>query len=284
MTDPSKILTWPKGSLDLSKGCLVMGILNVTPDSFSDGGKWLDADSALRHGIQMAHDGAAMIDIGPESARPGAMPVPVEEQIRRAVPVIERLTKEISIPISIDTANPDVAKAALDAGASIINDITALSDDRMAHLAVERGVPVILMHMKGTPATMQQSPIYEDVVTEVLEFLLARARRAESFGIRPEHIILDPGIGFGKAFEHNILLLNHLDRFVATGYPILVGPSRKRFLTHITERSSANLAAATAAVVTLCASTGISVVRVHDVTEMVDVCKVVLALRSSRNK
>jgi dihydropteroate synthase len=279
MATATDILSWPGGSLDFSKGCLVMGILNVTPDSFSDGGKWLAPDSAVQHGIQMAHDGAAMIDIGPESTRPGAMPVSVEEQIRRAVPVIERLAKEIPIPISIDTANPDVAKAALDAGASIINDITALSDDRMAALAAKRDVPVILMHMKGTPATMQQSPTYDDVVTEVLEFLLARARRAESFGIRPERIILDPGIGFGKTIEHNLLLLNHLDRFVTASYRILVGPSRKRFLTHITGRQSEGLIAATAAVVTLCASAKVSIVRVHDVPEMVDACKVVQAIR-----
>jgi dihydropteroate synthase len=275
------ILTWPSGSLDFSKGCLVMGILNVTPDSFSDGGKWLAPDSAVQHGIQMARDGAAIIDIGPESTRPGAMPVPVDEQLRRAIPVIERLAREIPIPISIDTANPDVAGAAIDAGASIINDITALSDDRMARLAAEKNVPVILMHMKGTPATMQQAPTYDNVVEEVLEFLLARARRAESFGIRPEHIILDPGIGFGKTFEHNMLLLNHLDRFVATGYRVLVGPSRKRFLSHITGRPSENLAAATAAVVTLCATAGVSIVRIHDVPEMVDACKVVQAMRSS---
>jgi dihydropteroate synthase len=274
------ILTWPTGKLDFSGGCLVMGILNVTPDSFSDGGQWLDPTGAFQHALEMANAGAAVIDVGAESTRPGAQPVAADEQIRRAIPVIRELSGLVLVPISIDTADFEVAGAALDAGASIINDIAALADDRMARLAAERQVPVVLMHMKGTPRTMQVAPEYGDVVAEVLEFLLARAARAESFGIPKERIILDPGIGFGKTLEHNCAILANLNRFVATGYRVLVGHSRKRFLSHITGRTSSELTAATAAVTTLCAQAAVSIVRVHDVTEMVDVCKVVHALRA----
>jgi dihydropteroate synthase len=281
MTQQANILKWSRGSLDFSGGCQVMGILNVTPDSFSDGGKWFDPEGAFQHGLDMANEGAAVIDIGAESTRPGAEPVTAEEQIRRAVPVIKELSGVISVPLSIDTTDVAVASAALEAGASIINDITALSDDRMARLAAEAGVPVVLMHMQGKPATMQQSPHYEDVVSEVLAFLLERARRAESFGIAKERVILDPGIGFGKTFEHNCTILTNLGHFVDTGYRILVGHSRKRFLTHITGRPSSELTAATAAVTALCAASGVSMVRVHDVAEMVDVCRVIAATGSA---
>jgi dihydropteroate synthase len=280
--DSRKTLTWPKGSLDFSGGCLVMGILNTTPDSFSDGGLWLDRPAAIEHGIQMARGGAAIIDIGAESTRPGSLPVPSEEQVRRAVPVIEELARAVTIPISIDTGDPVVAAAALEAGASIINDITALADERMGVLAAKSSVPVVLMHMKGTPATMQQAPQYDDVVSEVTEFLLARARRAESFGIPRERIILDPGIGFGKTVEHNLAILANLDHLVATGYRILVGHSRKRFLSHITGRPSSDLMAATAGVTALCAAAGISIVRVHDAAEMVGVCRTVHSILQTK--
>jgi dihydropteroate synthase len=281
MGDSGNILKWPHGSLDFSSGCLVMGILNVTPDSFSDGGKWLAPDAAISHGLEMVEQGAAIIDVGPESTRPGSLPVAPEEQMRRAIPVIESLASKVRVPVSIDTSDAEVAKAALDAGASMINDITALSDDRMAVLAAQRETPVVLMHMKGTPATMQQAPRYDDVVSEVLAFLMSRIERARSFGIPAERIFIDPGIGFGKTFEHNFEILRHLDRFVTTGYRVLVGPSRKRFLSHITGRASSELVAATAAAVSMCAAAGVSVVRVHDVREMVDVCKTIHAIQSS---
>jgi len=277
-------MKWSRGSLDFSKGTLVMGILNVTPDSFSDGGMWLEPKQAVAHGVKMARDGAAIIDIGPESTRPGSEPVPANEQIRRAIPVITALVREVSTPISIDTAHPDVAAAALEAGASMVNDITALADERMLKLVADNGIPTILMHMQGMPRTMQQAPHYDDVVSEVLEFLLARARRAEALGIHRDLLILDPGIGFGKTFEHNLRILRHLDRFVASGYPILIGASRKRFLSHITGRPSSDLAPATAAVTAICARAGVAITRVHDVAQMVDVCKTVRAIQESGDR
>jgi dihydropteroate synthase len=251
-----------------------MGVLNVTPDSFSDGGRFFDADRAIEHGLKMAAEGAAIIDIGAESTRPGAEPVSTDEQIRRVIPVIEALYKKIKIPISIDTNRSVVAKAALQAGAAIINDITALTDEYMGELAAEQQVPVILMHMQGTPATMQIEPKYEDVVREVLQFLLQRTQRAEQFGIPKERIFIDPGIGFGKTLEHNLELLRHIDKFVAAGYRVLVGTSRKSFIGKITgkEKPSERIFG-TAASVALCVAAGVSIVRVHDVEEMSDVVR-----------
>ena len=261
-------------SLDFSFGCLVMGILNVTPDSFSDGGRFMDKDRAVEQGLRMAAEGAAILDVGAESTRPGSRPVPVDEQIRRAVPVIEALAGRATVPISIDTHDVDVAKAALDAGASMVNDIMALADDRMAALVAERQVSIVLMHMQGTPATMQADPSYDDVVGEVLTFLLERAAKAQAAGISRERIFIDPGIGFGKTLEHNLALLRYLDRLVATGYRVLVGPSRKRFIGQITGRENPqDRVFGTAAVVALCVKAGVSIVRVHDVAAMVDVIK-----------
>lgn len=274
------VLEWPTGRLDFSGGTLIMGILNVTPDSFSDGGAFLDSQKAIEHGLQMAKEGAAIIDIGPESTRPAAEPVAADEQIRRAIPVIEAFAGEIDVPISIDTRIADVAKAALDAGAAMINDITALADSRMAELAAERQVPVVLMHIQGTPQTMQLEPKYDDVVTEVLDFLLSRAKRAEQFGIPRERIFIDPGIGFGKTVEHNLELLRHIDRFVNTGYRVLVGTSRKRFIGRITGKENpADRIFGTAATVALCVAAGVSIVRVHNVAQMADVVKVAKAVR-----
>lgn len=273
------VLRWPRGRLDFSSGCLVMGILNVTPDSFSDGAQFLDRDSAVAHGLEMAAQGAAIIDVGGESTRPGSEPVVPAEQVRRVVPVIEALAAKLAVPISIDTHDAQVARAALDAGASILNDITALSDERVAELVAERQVPVVLMHMLGTPRTMQVEPQYHDVVTEVLDFLMARGARARSLGIPKERLFVDPGIGFGKTLEHNLLLLGNLDKLVATGYRVLVGTSRKRFLGRITGRENpADRVFGTAATVALCAAAGVSVVRVHDVGAMLDVVKVTQAV------
>ena len=274
------VLEWPKGKLDFSGGTIVMGVLNVTPDSFSDGGRFLDTDKAIKHGLQMAADGAAVIDVGPESTRPGSQVVSTDEQISRAIPVIKQLTKKIDVPISIDTRNYKVAQAALEVGAAMLNDITALSDERMGKLAAEKQVPVILMHMQGSPTTMQIEPKYDDVVGEVLEFLLDRAERAEGFGIPKERIFIDPGFGFGKTLEHNLLLLRNIDRFVAAGYRVLVGTSRKSFLGKLTGKEQPDERLfGTAATVALCAAAGVSIVRVHDVAEMVDVVKVANKLK-----
>jgi dihydropteroate synthase len=269
------IIEWPRGKLDFSEGCIVMGILNVTPDSFSDGGQFFDTNKAVEHSLQMATNGAAIIDIGGESTRPGSESVSADEQIERVVPVIQALNKKNNIPISIDTYNVKVAQAALEAGACMINDITALSDERMAELAAKYKLPVVLMHIQGTPATMQNEPKYEDVVAEVLEFLLSRAKKAEDFGIAKNMIFIDPGIGFGKTLEHNLLLLRNIKKFVATGYRVLIGTSRKSFIGQLTGKEEpSERIFGTAATVALCAAAGVSIARVHDVAEMVDVIKV----------
>jgi dihydropteroate synthase len=274
------VIEWDKGQLDFSNGTIVMGVLNVTPDSFSDGGEFLDAEKAIEKGEQMAAEGAAIIDIGGESTRPSAEPVLTDEQIRRVVPVIEGLCKKVDVPISIDTYNCEVASAALRAGAAMINDITALSDERMGELAAEQKVPVVLMHMQGRPQTMQDNPTYGDVVGEVLGFLLKRAKRAEQFGIPKERIFIDPGIGFGKTLEHNLLILRGIQKFVETGYRVCIGTSRKSFLGKLTGKEKpSDRIFGTAATVALCVAAGVSIVRVHDVAEMVDVVRVANKLK-----
>ncbi len=271
----SKVVEWRGGELDFSSGCLVMGVLNVTPDSFSDGGEFYDQDKAIEHGLKMAADGAAIIDVGGESTRPGAKPVAVDEQMKRVIPVIRGLAEKVNIPISIDTYNVEVAGAALDAGAAMINDITALNDENMAELAAEKAVPVVLMHIQGMPATMQADPKYKDVVKEVLQFLLDRAEKAEAYGIPRDRIFLDPGIGFGKILKDNIELLRNIDVFVRSGFRVLVGTSRKSFIGAITGREKpSERIFGTSASVALCAARGVSIVRVHDVAEMLDVVRV----------
>lgn len=261
-----------------------MGVLNVTPDSFSDGGKYLQVDKAVAKGVQMAEGGAAIIDVGAESTRPGSKAVEADEQIKRAIPVIERLTKKIDVPVSIDTSSYEVAKTAMDCGAGIINDITALNDNSMAKLAAEKKGPVVLMHMQGKPSTMQVKPKYDNVVEEVLAFLIGRAAKAEGLGISKEKIFIDPGIGFGKTLEHNILLLRNIKKFVDTGYRVLVGTSRKTFIGELTgKKEPAERVFGTAATVAHCVASGVSIVRVHDVAEMADVIKVANALKEKLN-
>lgn len=274
------ILKWKSGLLDFTSKPVVMGILNVTPDSFSDGGNYFDVSEAVDHGLQMQADGAAIIDIGPESSRPGSLPVGPDEQIKRAVPVIEELADKLKIPISIDTYLPEVAKAAIDAGASIINDISACSNPKIATLAAQKNVPIILMHMQGKPQDMQKSPTYDDVVTEVLDFLLERARQCQMAGVQKEMIILDPGIGFGKTFQHNIELLKNLHKFVETGYRTLLGTSRKRFIGEITEKNQpSERVIGTLATTAHAHNKGVDIVRVHDVAENVEFLKVAQAIR-----
>jgi len=261
-------LETPHGVLDLSGRSLVMGILNVTPDSFSDGGLFVDADAAVRRACEMLAEGADLIDVGGESTRPGADPVPADEQIRRVVPVIRRIRQERPDAIvSIDARCAEVAAAALDAGADMINDVSAMQhDSEMLPLAAERAVPVVLMHMKGTPKTMLQEAVYDDVVTEVIDFLKDRVRAAVEAGLQRERIIVDPGIGFAKQTHHNLEILRRLDEFHSLGLPLLVGPSRKRFIGHVLgienprERLFGTLAAVAA-----CCLAGVHIVRVHDV-------------------
>ncbi len=257
-----------------------MGILNVTPDSFSDGGDFLDAQKAIEQGIKMAGEGAATIDIGAESTRPGSKPVDAKEQIKRAIPVIEKLAGKIKIPISIDSRDYEVTKAALETGASIINDITALADEKMAVLAAEKKVPVILMHILGSPDTMQAEPKYKDAVREVLDYLLARTEAAQKAGIEKEKIFIDPGIGFGKTPEHNLELLRNINVFVDSGYRVLLGTSRKNFIGTLTgKKEPKERIFGTAATVAIAAAAGVSIVRVHDVAAMADVVKIANKLR-----
>ncbi|MHC5083350.1 MAG: dihydropteroate synthase [Planctomycetota bacterium] len=274
------IVQWPTGRLDFLGGAIVMGILNVTPDSFSDGGLYANTDTAVAHGIEMAAQGAAIIDIGAESTRPGSKSVPANEQIARAIPVLKALAAQINIPISIDTKDAIVAAAAIDAGASIINDISSMEDEKMAPLAAEKQVPLILMHKQGNPETMQAAPHYDDVVAEVIKYLMERAKEAEAAGIPKEHIFLDPGIGFGKTTFHNLQLLNRLDLLCGLGYRVLSGTSRKRFIGQITGvETAAERVMGTAATVAQSIEKGASIVRVHDVHEMVEVTKLSNAMK-----
>jgi dihydropteroate synthase len=256
------------GTLAVGPGPTIVGILNVTPDSFSDGGDFLDPEAAAVHAASMLDEGAGMLDVGGESTRPGSDPVSQEEEIRRVVPVIERvLALRPEALISVDTYRSGTARAALEAGASFVNDVTALrGDPRMASVVGEAGCPVILMHMQGEPKTMQKEPHYEDVVREVRDFLTERAEYAVDAGVGPENIIVDPGIGFGKNLEHNLDLLHNLDAIVDLGFPVLIGASRKRFIERITGVQEArDRVSGTVATTVLAFERGATYFRVHDV-------------------
>jgi dihydropteroate synthase len=245
---------------------LLMGIVNVTPDSFSDGGRFFREADAVEQGLRLAADGADILDIGGESTRPGAEPVDAEEELRRVLPVVTGLRKQTALPISIDTAKAVVAKAALDAGAEAINDVTALTRDaEMLPLAVRTGCGVCAMHAQGTPRTMQQSPAYMDVVGEVLDYLRGRRDALMAVGIKQSKIALDPGIGFGKNLEHNLALLKNAGRFLELGCPVLVGHSRKRFIGQLLGDMSADRAAGTIGAALALAGQGVQILRVHDV-------------------
>jgi len=261
---------------------LVMGILNVTPDSFSDGGTFLDVAAAIAHARIMASGGASLIDIGGESTRPGSQPVPVNEQIARVVPVIRAIREQFGATISIDTGKAAVAEAALDAGAMVINDIFAGRDDpELLALAGRRAAPIILMHMQGTPASMQMNPIYNDVVHEVIAFLRDRIAAANNAGIEPSNILIDPGIGFGKTVEHNLDLLRRLPELKAFGRPLVVGTSRKGFIGKITgEDLATGRLFGTAATVAWSVANGADLVRVHDVAQMSQVVRMIEAIQN----
>jgi dihydropteroate synthase len=257
---------------------LVMGVLNVTPDSFSDGGLYLDADAAVAHARQMAADGAAIVDVGGESTRPGAEPVPEAEELRRVVPVIERIAVEGGARVSVDTMKLAVAEAALQAGARIVNDVSALrSAPQIAGLVAQTGATVVLMHMLGEPRTMQRDPRYDDVVSDVAAFLEERLAFAVGEGVPEDHVWLDPGIGFGKTVEHNLALLRRLDEIAAIGRPVVVGTSRKSFLGRITGRAEPDRLAGTVATNVMAYERGAAVFRVHDVAPVADALKVAAA-------
>jgi len=243
-----------------------MGVLNVTPDSFSDGGRFLDPDAAVAHGELLAGEGADLIDVGGESTRPGSDPVGPQEQLRRVLPVLEALCERVETPLSIDTSKASVALAALEAGASFVNDVSALrGDPAMAAVVAEAGADLCLMHMRGEPKTMQEDPRYEDVVSEVKAFLEGRLAVAVGEGVAEERIWLDPGIGFGKALEHNLELIGRLGEIAAIGRPVVVGASRKRFLGALTGRPEAQRLAAGLAAAVLAFERGASMLRVHEV-------------------
>ena len=258
----------------------IMGILNVTPDSFSDGGLFLETAKAVERGLQMAEEGADIIDIGGESTRPGSQPVTEEQEIERVVPVIERLVREVMIPLSIDTCKAGVAAAALQSGASIVNDISGMTfDPHMMDVAQQQGATVVLMHIKGTPKTMQENPQYENVVREVYEFLSIQSGKAREHGIR--QIVIDPGLGFGKDLGQNLDLMKGLKTFCLLGCPVLVGPSRKSFIGRLLDLPVEERLEGTAAAVTACILHGANIVRVHDVKQMKRVACVADALKGN---
>ena len=262
----------------------IMGILNVTPDSFSDGGRYLDAQAAIEHGLALADQGAAIIDVGGESTRPGAAAVDLDEELRRVVPVVEGLLGAgVAAAISIDTSKLGVARAALDAGATFVNDVTAFrAAPGMAALVAARGAECCLTHMQGEPRTMQDAPRYDDVLDEVRDFLAERVAFALAAGIERERIVVDPGFGFGKTMEHNLELLDRLDELAALGQPILIGTSRKSFLGTLTGRPESDRLAATIATNVIALLRGASVFRVHDVSSVRDALAVAAATVNGR--
>lgn len=275
------VMVLPRGQvLRFTARPLVMGILNVTPDSFSDGGRFLNVEAATAHAQRMAEAGADLLDIGAESSRPGAIPISQEEELRRLIPVVESVCRVVSLPVSVDTTKAIVARRALEAGAVIVNDISALRGDRrMGQMVAEAGAGLVVMHMQGTPQTMQQSPVYADVVEEVRAFFVERIAAAEGAGIPRTRIMLDPGIGFGKLKEHNLTLIANVGSFTDLGCPVLLGLSRKSFIGQVLQRSVNERVFGTAAAVAMAIERGASVVRVHDVSEIRDVVDIVDAIR-----
>lgn len=266
--------------LPLSERVCVMGVLNVTPDSFSDGGKFFGPDKAVERALELAGQGADIIDIGGESSRPGARSVAAEEELERVIPVIKALKGRIGVPISVDTCKAEVARQAVREGASIINDITALrGDPAMAEVAASSGAHVVLMHMLGTPGDMQDKPVYGDVVEDIFAFFVDAIEKASRAGIDPEKIIVDPGIGFGKTLEHNLKILKGLKRFRDLGRPLLAGTSRKSFIGALTGKEAGDRVLGTAASVAVAVINGADIVRVHDVGMMRDVVSVSDAVR-----
>lgn len=266
--------------LTCGRNTLIMGILNVTPDSFSDGGKFHEFDRAVAQGRKMADEGADIIDIGGESTRPGADPVSPEEEQRRVLPVIEALASEIRTPLSIDTRNSETARLAVEAGVHLINDVSALRHDpAIARIAAESGAGLILMHSRATPKEMQSQTDYEDVVADILESLRGSIKQAGDAGVKRDQMIVDPGIGFGKTAEQNFLIVKRLQELAVLERPVLIGPSRKAFIGHIVEKPPEDRTWGNAAVVAASVLRGAHIVRVHDIAAMVDVCRVADAIR-----
>jgi dihydropteroate synthase len=263
---------------------LVMGVVNVTPDSFSDGGQFMDPRAAVNRALEQVRQGAEIIDIGGESTRPRAVPVEEAEERRRVLPVIEQLASCIKVPISIDTMKPGVARAALEAGASIVNDVAACNaDERMWRVVAETGAGYVCMHMQGTPQTMQANPVYTDVVCEVGEFFSRGLLRLSDCGVKREQVIIDPGIGFGKTLEHNLRLLGGLGRFAACGRPLLIGVSRKSFMGTLLGGEAGGRLPAALACASLAIESGAQIVRAHDVAETVQALRMTEAIVAKKN-
>jgi dihydropteroate synthase len=275
-------IIWANYSLDFSKKTYIMGVLNVTPDSFSDGGLFFSEKKAIEHAFRLIEDGADIIDIGGESTRPGSEPIPIEEEIRRTVPVIKAISKEIKVPISIDTYKSELARHALDTGASIVNDISGLRfDPDMPKVVAEYGVPAIIMHIKGRPKDMQQNPVYEALLPEIMDYLKVSIGLAIKSGISEDKIIIDPGIGFGKTLEHNLEIIKNLKEFTLLGKPIAIGVSRKAFIGKILgDVPPLERLEGTAAAVAISIFNGANIVRVHDVKEISRVVKVADAIKN----
>lgn len=267
-------------ALDMSR-CHVMGVLNVTPDSFSDGGHFNQQGAALSRARQMVADGAAFVDVGGESTRPGAANVSVQEELDRVCPVVEAIARELDVVVSVDTSTPEVMSQAVELGAGLINDVRALGREGAMAAAANAGVPVCLMHIQGEPETMQDRPEYQNVLREVGEYLTRQVRSASQAGIDEQNIILDPGFGFGKTLEHNLRLLASLDQLQALGHPLLVGLSRKSMLGHITGRDVNERLPASLAAATISAMKGASIVRAHDVRETADAVRVAMAVEET---
>ncbi len=277
LISPPKTLQCATQTLQLDSP-IVMGILNVTPDSFSDGGRFNAVDSAVRQAEKMLADGAQIIDVGGESTRPGAQAVSITEELDRVIPVIEKIHRELGVIVSVDTSKAQVMLEAATAGAGIINDVMALQSEGALQAAAQTGLPVCLMHMQGEPRTMQSSPEYQDVAAEVIQFLLQRVEQCQLSGINKEQIIIDPGFGFGKTLAHNIRLFKLLGKFLETGFPVLVGASRKTMIGQITGRDVEQRLAGSLALACLAAQQGAAILRVHDVAETVDAVKIAQAL------
>ena len=283
MTPVKNDLMLKKHKLPVGKRTCLMGVLNVTPDSFSDGGRYLGPALALERALKMKEEGADIIDIGGESSRPGSERVSLEEELKRVIPVVKAVRKKCDIAVSIDTYKAEVARQALSEGAEIVNDITALNgDEDMPGVIADAGAAVVLMHMRGEPGTMQAAPAYDDVIGEIIAYLSAAIAKAEKAGIDPGKIIIDPGIGFGKKLEHNVAILRELRRFKDLGKTVLVGTSRKSFIGELTARDVGERDFGTAASVSAAIMNGADIIRVHDVRDMLDVIKVTDAIAGGR--
>jgi dihydropteroate synthase len=269
----------------LGKQTLLMGVLNVTPDSFSDGGLFFDKEKAISHGLKMVEEGADIIDIGGESTRPGSKPLELEEELRRVIPVIESIAKEVDVPISIDTYKSTVAQRAIGAGAEIINDISGLHfDSTLAQVAAKEDVPLVLMHIRGIPETMQKNVRYDSLFSEILQYLKESIQRAESAGLNPTQIIIDPGIGFGKTLEDNLLIIKNLFEFRVLGKPILLGTSRKAFIGKILNAEVTDRLEGTLSSVAIGVLNGAHMIRTHDVRQAKSAIAVADAIRLAGDK